>query len=59
MKTRKFRYFSADFETTVYSGQKTTEVWAAACVELFSEEVKIFHSRNAKKQNGCLGRPYK
>ena len=44
MKTRKFRYFSADFETTVYSGQKTTEVWAAACVELFSEEVKIFHS---------------
>ena len=38
------RYFSADFETTVYKGQKMTEVWASACVELFTEDVKIFHS---------------
>lgn len=45
-KSRKSttRYFSADFETTVYKGQKMTEVWASACVELFTEDVKIFHS---------------
>ena len=33
-----------DFETTVYKGQANTEVWASACVELFTEDVKIFHS---------------
>ena len=41
---RKHRIFVADFETTVYSGQVHTEVWAAAIVELFTEEVHIFHS---------------
>lgn len=44
MKTIKWRYFMGDFETTVYENQTYTEVWAAACVELFTEEVKIFHS---------------
>ena len=44
MKTRKYRYFVGDFETTVYEGQVNTEVWASACVELFTEDVKIFHS---------------
>lgn len=44
MKTRKYRYFVGDFETTVYDGQVNTEVWASACVELFTEDVKIFHS---------------
>lgn len=44
MKTIKWRYFMGDFETTVYENQIYTEVWAAACVELFMEEVKIFHS---------------
>ena len=33
-----------DFETTVYKGQEYTEVWASACVELFTEDVKILHS---------------
>ena len=33
-----------DFETTVYKGQTNTEVWASASVELFTEDVKIFHS---------------
>lgn len=33
-----------DFETTVYEGQTSTEVWASALVELYTEEVKIFHS---------------
>lgn len=41
---RKCRYFSCDFETTVYKGQVNTEVWASACVELYTEDVKIFHS---------------
>lgn len=44
MKPRQFRKFMCDFETTVYEGQLYTEVWAAAAVELFSEDVKIFHS---------------
>ena len=33
-----------DFETTVYKGQSSTEVWASASVELYSDVVKIFHS---------------
>lgn len=33
-----------DFETTVYSGQDHTEVWASALVPLYTEEVRIFHS---------------
>lgn len=33
-----------DFETTVYNGQDNTEVWASASVELFTEDVNIFHS---------------
>lgn len=44
MKTRKYRYFVGDFETTVYKGQVNTEVWASASVELFTEDVNIFHS---------------
>lgn len=34
----------ADFETTVYEGQEYTEVWAAAIVELGTENVRVFHS---------------
>lgn len=41
---KKARYFMCDFETTVYEGQESTEVWASAVVELFTEDVKIFHS---------------
>lgn len=44
MKKPKFRYFVGDFETTVYKGQTYTEVWASASVELFTDEVNIFHS---------------
>lgn len=44
MANRKYRYFSCDFETTVYEGQTSTEVWASAVVELGTEYVKIFHS---------------
>lgn len=44
MRVKKFRYFMCDFETTVYKGQVNTEVWASASVELFTEQVKIFHS---------------
>ena len=43
-RKRKYRYFVADFETTVYKGQETTEVWAAALVEMGSEKVLLFHS---------------
>lgn len=33
-----------DFETTVYSGQTYTEVWASAIVQIGTEDVKIFGS---------------
>ena len=36
------RTFCADFETTVYEGQTSTEVWASAVVELHTEKVLIF-----------------
>ena len=44
MARKKVRIYSADFETTVYEGQTTTEVWASAVVELYTEDVHIFHS---------------
>lgn len=37
MKLEIAKHFVADFETTVYDGQKETEVWSAAIVELFRE----------------------
>lgn len=43
-RSRKYRYFVSDFETTVYKGQVNTEVWAAATVEMGTEDVKIYHS---------------
>jgi hypothetical protein len=44
LKQKHYRYFVGDFETTVYKGQVATEVWASASVELYTEDVKIFHS---------------
>lgn len=38
----KFRTFACDFETSVFAGQTSTEVWSAACVELYTEDVQIF-----------------
>ena len=40
----RYKYLVGDFETTVFEGQTHTEVWASACVELFTEDVHIFHS---------------
>lgn len=44
MNKRYTKYFVGDFETTVYDGQTSTEVWASASVELYTEDVKVFHS---------------
>ena len=44
MKRLKYKYYVCDFETTVFEHQTSTEVWASAAVELFTEDVKIFHS---------------
>ena len=44
MHERKQKIYAADFETTVYKGQQYTEVWSAACVEIGTDEVKIFCS---------------
>lgn len=38
------KFFVGDFETTVYTGQVRTDVWASASVEMYTEDVKIFHS---------------
>ena len=38
------RTFCCDFETTVYEGQTSTEVWSSAIVELGSEDVIVHHS---------------
>ena len=40
----KTRLFVGDFETTVYPGQIRTDVWASACVEINTDDVKIFHT---------------
>lgn len=39
---RQQRIFACDFETTVYEGQTSTEVWSAALVELGTENVHIW-----------------
>lgn len=44
VRTREYRYFIGDFETTVYDNQEYTEVWASAVVEMGTEDVNIFHS---------------
>ena len=41
---RNTRTFMCDFETTVYDNQESTEVWASALVELYTENVIILHS---------------
>lgn len=43
-RVKKIDYYVADFETTVYKGQIATEVWAAAIVQMHTEDVQIFHS---------------
>lgn len=43
-KSNDLAYYVADFETTVYKGQTNTLVWAAAIVEMYTEDVKILHS---------------
>lgn len=43
-KQRQFKIIAADFETTSYEGQTFTEVWSAACGELYTDDVLIFHS---------------
>ena len=44
MKTKQNKVLIGDFETTVYTGQEYTEVWASAIVELYTDDVHIFHS---------------
>ena len=44
MKNRNYRYYVGDFETTVYDNQDRTDVWASACVEMYTEDVNIFHT---------------
>ena len=34
---RRYKQFVCDFETTVYPNQEFTEVWAAAAVEIGTE----------------------
>lgn len=43
-RKRKKKILVGDFETTVYKGQKDTQVWASAVVELYTEDAKVFGS---------------
>ena len=43
-RNRSYDYYVGDFETTVYSGQTDTEVWASALVKMYTDDVKIYHS---------------
>ena len=38
------KIYACDFETTVYNGQSSTEVWSSALVELNTDNVIIHHS---------------
>lgn len=46
-RKRKKEILVGDFETTVYKGQKDTQVWASAVVELYTEDAKVFGSIEA------------
>lgn len=41
---KELSYYVGDFETTVYKGQTSTEVWASGICELFTEDAVILHS---------------
>lgn len=43
-RNRDYVTYVGDFETTVFSGQEHTEVWASALVQVYTEDVKIFHT---------------
>ena len=43
-RNKNFKKYVCDFETTVFEGQDYTEVWAAAIVEIWTEDVFVFHS---------------
>ena len=40
-RKKNVKFFVGDFETTVYDGQTSTEVWASAVVELGSNDVYV------------------
>lgn len=44
MREKEWGIYSADFETTVFEGQTHTEVWAAAIVEVGTENVHVTNS---------------
>lgn len=44
MRHRSFKYFMADFETTVYDSQDRTDVWAVGICELYTENSYVLHS---------------
>lgn len=44
MAVKSFSYYMCDFETTVYEGQESTDVWAAGMCELYTEDCVILGS---------------
>lgn len=44
MSAKVTKTYACDFETTVYDGQEYTEVWSAAMVELYQDDVTVLHS---------------
>ena len=60
MRKRDYRFFAADFETTVYKNQTRADVWAAGLCELFTENVSIdgyietFFERLVNLRSHCI-----
>lgn len=60
MRKRDYRFFAADFETTVYENQTRADVWAAGLCELFTENVTIdgyiesFFDRLVNLKSHCI-----
>lgn len=55
------KFYVGDFETTVFENQTSTEVWASAIVQLYTEDVIIHHSivqtyeyLSSQKNNVCI-----
>lgn len=44
MRDKEYTYYMCDFETTVYEGQDSTDVWAAGMCELYTEDCVILGS---------------
>ena len=46
MSNKRTHMYACDFETTVYKGQKSTEVWSAAITEIYGKDETVLNFRD-------------